>query len=119
MLTHSKKLRNLVFLRKRDRRNSYLWLLIYLNIFGLKTICFILFSKKRRNIIRKLKEILSLFANGLSSIHEDMLKFFTKYSKGVIDSNFHREYERLFDAFNKRIEYEENILYGEYDKTDQ
>ncbi len=75
--------------------------------------------KKASEHNKKLKEILSLFANGLSSIHEDMLKFFTKYSKGVIDSNFHREYERLFDAFNKRIEYEESILYGEYDKIDQ
>ncbi len=63
-----------------------------------------------------LKEVLSFFVNGLGAIHEEMLKFFTKYSKGVIDSNFQREYERLSGALSKRIEYEENILYEEYEE---
>ncbi len=48
-----------------------------------------------------------------------MLKFFTKYSKGVIDSNFQREYERLFDALSKRIQYEELILYDEYEELNK
>ena len=65
---------------------------------------------------KMLKEVLSFFVNGLGNIHEEMLIFFTKYSKGVIDSNFQREYERLFDALSTRIEYEENILYDEYEK---
>ncbi|MHC4269813.1 MAG: hemerythrin domain-containing protein [Planctomycetota bacterium] len=68
---------------------------------------------------KKLKEILSFFVNGLGGIYEEMLEFFSKYSKGVIDSNFLREYERLFDAFNKRREYEENILYDEYNMLNQ
>ena len=68
---------------------------------------------------KMLKEVLSFFVNGLGVIHEEMLKFFTKYSKGVIDSNFQREYERLFEALSKRIEYEENILYGEYEKLNK
>ena len=43
-----------------------------------------------------------------------MLEFYTKYYKGAIDSNFQRKYERLFKALNVRIEYEENILFNEY-----
>ncbi len=65
---------------------------------------------------KKLKEILSFFVNGLGTIDVEMAEFFTKYSKGVIDSRFQREYERLFEALNIRIGYEENILYGEYEK---
>ncbi len=64
---------------------------------------------------KKLKEILSFFVNGLGAIHEEMLNFMVEYSKGVvIEINFQRDYERLFGALSKRIEYEENILYDEY-----
>ena len=63
---------------------------------------------------KKLQEILSFFINGLGAIHEEVLEFMTKYYKGDLNSNFHREYERLFDVLSKRIEYEESILYGEY-----
>ena len=66
---------------------------------------------------KKLKEILSFFVNGLSTIHEEMLTLITKYSKEVVkDSNFQREFERLFDVLSKRIQYEEEILYDEYNK---
>ncbi len=68
---------------------------------------------------KTLKGLLSIFINGSGSLHEDMQKFITKYSKGVIDSDFQREYERLFETLNIRIVYEENILYGEYEKIDQ
>ncbi len=68
---------------------------------------------------KRLKEVLSFFVNGLGTIHEEMLKFIIKYSKGVIDSNFQREYERLFGALSKRIEYEENILYEEYEELNK
>jgi hypothetical protein len=65
---------------------------------------------------KKLEEILSVFTNGLGGIHEEMTNFITKYSKGVRDNNFQRDYERLFNALDKRIEYEEEILFGEYEK---
>ncbi len=68
---------------------------------------------------KKLKEILSSFINGLGNIHEEMLNFIKKYSQGVIDSNFQREYERLFGALSIRIEYEENILLDEYDELNK
>ena len=68
---------------------------------------------------KKLKEILSFFNNGLGAIHEEMLRFITKYYLGAIDSNYQREYERLFGTLSKRIEYEENILYGVYEELNK
>ncbi len=68
---------------------------------------------------KKLKETLSFFVNGLGDIYEGTLKFITKYSNGFIDSNFQREYERLFEALNKRMRYEEILLFDEYEKINQ
>ena len=66
---------------------------------------------------KRLKEILSSFVNGLGAIHEELLTLMTKYAKEVVkDSNFQREYERLSESLGKRIEYEEKILYDEYNK---
>ena len=71
--------------------------------------------KKASEHNKKLKEKLSLFVNGLGAIYVEMLNFMVKYSKGVVtEINFERDYERLFGALSKRIEYEENILYDEY-----
>ncbi len=67
---------------------------------------------------KKLKEILSFFVNGLSAIHEKILDFMVKYSAGAIDNNFQRDYEYLFGALSKRIEYEETILFLEYKMLD-
>jgi hypothetical protein len=67
----------------------------------------------------KLKEILSFFVNGLGTIYEEIMRFVIKYNIGAIDSNYQREYERLFGVLRKRIEYEENILYGEYNILNQ
>ncbi len=63
-----------------------------------------------------LKEVLSLFVNGLEAIHGEILDFIEKYSGGVIDSTFQKEYERLFDFLNRRIQYEEHVLFDEYEK---
>ena len=65
---------------------------------------------------KKLKEILT---NGLETIHEEIMHFVIKYNIGAIDSNYQRECERLFGALRKRIEYEENILYDEYNMLNQ
>ncbi len=45
--------------------------------------------------------------------------FFDKYYGGVIDVDFHREFENFFAAISKRIKNEEDILYDEYDKINQ
>ena len=68
---------------------------------------------------KKLEEILSSFINGLGVIHEEVLQFIAKYYKGDLNSNFHREYERLLNALSKRIKYEENILFSEYEKSNK
>ncbi len=68
---------------------------------------------------KMLKEVLNFFVNGLGAIHEEMMEFFNKNSKGVIDSNFKREYEKLFEALSIRIGYEDNTLYGEYEEMIQ
>jgi hypothetical protein len=65
---------------------------------------------------KKLAEILRFFVNGLGAIHEEILNFFTKYSNGIVDSNFKTEYESIFSTLRKRIEWEENTLYDEYNK---
>ena len=72
--------------------------------------------KKASEHNKKLKEVLSLFVNGLGAIYVEMLGFMAKYYKGVKNNNFQSEYERFFGALSKRIEYEENILYDEYKK---
>lgn len=72
--------------------------------------------KKASENNKKLQEILRFFVNGLGVIHEEMLNFIAKYSHGVMDSDFQLEYERLFDVLMKRIEFEENTLYDEYNK---
>ncbi len=69
---------------------------------------------------KTLKEILRFFVNGLGAIHEEMLIFMAKYSEGVVMYNtFQREYERLFDTLSKRIGYEENFLYDEYEELNK
>ena len=68
---------------------------------------------------KTLKEILSFLINGLGVIHEEVLIFMTEYYKGDLNSNFHREYERLLNALSKRIKYEENILFSEYEKSNK
>ena len=65
------------------------------------------------------KKFLELLANDLETVTRGVTGFFDKYSKGVIDSNFQREYERLFDALSKRMVYEEDILYVEYEELNK
>ncbi len=72
--------------------------------------------KKSKNS-KMLKEVLSLIEDEIGAIHEELLIFMTKYAKGVIiNSIFQREYELLFAFLSKRIWYEENVLYDEYEK---
>lgn len=70
--------------------------------------------KKASENNRKLKGLLSLFNSDLENIYEDTLKFSTKYSKGIIDSNFQENYERLFETLNLRMLYEESMFFEEY-----
>ena len=68
---------------------------------------------------KKLKEILSFFINGLGAVHGEVLEFMYKYYKGDLTSKFHREYERLFEALNKRMRYAEILLFDDFDTAPQ
>ncbi len=74
-----------------------------------------LIKKSEHN--KMLKEVLSFIVDDIGAIHEEMLIFMTKYAEGdIINSTFQREYELLFAFLSKRIWYEENVLYDEYEK---
>ncbi len=64
---------------------------------------------------KKLKEELFFSINGLGAIQEEILFFMLKYSQRVKDSNLQREYESLSGVLSKRIDYEENILFDEFE----
>ena len=74
-----------------------------------------LIKKSEHN--KMLKEVLSFIVDDIGAIHEEMLIFMTKYAEGdIINSTFQREYELLVVFLSKRIWYEENVLYDEYEK---
>ncbi len=75
--------------------------------------------RKASGYNKKRKEELFFYINGLMTTREEILFFMLKYSQRVKDSNFQREYERLFGALSKRIDYEENILYGEFEGSNK
>ena len=69
---------------------------------------------------KKLKEVLSLIVDDIGAIREELLIFMIKYAEGdIINSTFQREYELLFAFLSKRIWYEENVLYDEYEKLNK
>jgi hypothetical protein len=65
---------------------------------------------------KKLKELLELLANSLQALSIDVTRFFDKYSRGLLDTLFEKEFENLFVAICKRMRQEEFILYDEYNK---
>lgn len=68
---------------------------------------------------KKLKELLELLANDLQTLSIGVTKFFDIYDRGVLDMKFVEEFENLFVALRNRIKNEEDILYDEYEVTDQ
>ncbi len=67
----------------------------------------------------KLKELLELLANDLQTLSIGVTKFFDKYSSGILDAKFEKEFETLFVALCKRMRQEEFILYDEYNMLNQ
>ena len=68
---------------------------------------------------KKLKELLELLANDLQTLSIGVTEFFDKYSRGILDTKFVEEFETFFVALCKRMRLEEDILYDEYEVTDQ
>lgn len=67
----------------------------------------------------KLKELLGLFVKDLEIVSKDVPEFFEKYSKGIFDTIFIKEFERLCTAIYKRMRYEEFIFFDEYEEFHQ
>ena len=68
---------------------------------------------------KKLKEVLQIFAKDLENISRVVFRFFDSYDKGVLDDRLSGDFETLFMVIRYRMENEENILYGEYEKIFQ
>ena len=65
------------------------------------------------------KNALTLCTIDMENVSKIVLEFFDKYSKGNIDTEFEGEFENLFEALDKRIKNEEEILYEEYEWMNQ
>ncbi len=68
---------------------------------------------------KKLKELLELLPNGLQTLSIGVTEFFDKYSRGILDTMFEKEFENFFVALCKRMRQEEFILYDEYNMLNQ
>ena len=77
----------------------------------------VLWKEAEQNI--KLKEVLQIFAKDLENISRVVFRFFDSYDKGVLDDRLSGDFETLFTVIRYRMENEENILYGEYDKLNK
>jgi iron-sulfur cluster repair protein YtfE (RIC family) len=67
----------------------------------------------------RLKGTLDLFAMDMENVSRVVQELFGKYSEGVVDEEFTKEFESFFTALNKRIRNEEDALYEEYEKMNQ
>ena len=77
----------------------------------------VLWKEAEQNI--KLKEALQIFAKDLENISRVVFGFFDSYDKGVLGDRLSGDFETLFMVIRYRMENEENILYGEYEKIYQ
>ncbi len=68
---------------------------------------------------KKLKELLDVFAVDMENVSKVVMEFFDKYSETVTDRTAPGAFEDLIAAFRNRLRNEEDILYKEYEKTDQ
>ena len=68
---------------------------------------------------KKLKEVLKIFAKDLENISRVVFGFYDSYDKGVLGDRLSGDFETLFMVILYRMENEENILYGEYEKIFQ
>ncbi|OHD56858.1 MAG: hypothetical protein A2014_08385 [Spirochaetes bacterium GWF1_49_6] len=63
-----------------------------------------------------LLQTLSLFAGDMDSISTTALTFFDKYSKDNHDTDFAKDFGRLFSILSNRIRREESIIYSKYEE---
>ncbi|GAX59924.1 hypothetical protein SCALIN_C05_0009 [Candidatus Scalindua japonica] len=64
----------------------------------------------------KLKKELDVFAKDWGNVSGIAFEIFDSYEKGFSGDRFLLDFGILFSVLRNRMRYEENILYGEYDK---
>ncbi len=77
----------------------------------------VLIKEAERN--KQLENILDSFSSEMEDISRSALKFFKKYSDGVIDSKYVETFETLYATLSARMENEESVLFAEYEKINQ
>ncbi len=77
----------------------------------------VLWEEAQQN--EKLKEILEEFGENFESICRCILVFFDRFDKSELDESLLNYFETLIQVLRNRMDNEENILYGEYEKTYQ
>jgi iron-sulfur cluster repair protein YtfE (RIC family) len=68
---------------------------------------------------KQTENILDSFSSEMENISRSALKFFEKYSDGVIDSKYVETFETLYAALSARMKNEESVLFAEYEKINQ
>lgn len=68
---------------------------------------------------KQMENVLDSFSCEMENISRSALKFFEKYSDGVIDSKYAETFETLYAAHSARMKNEESILFAEYEKINQ
>ena len=77
----------------------------------------VLWKEAKQN--KNLKEVLEIFAKDLKTVSRVVLVFFDSYDRGVLGDRLLGDFETLFMVIRYRMENEENILYGEYEKLNK
>ena len=74
----------------------------------------VLWNEAKQN--KKLNELLEVFGENFESICRFVLVFFDRFDKNDLDESFFNYFGTLIQVLRNRMDKEENILYGEYEK---
>jgi len=77
----------------------------------------VLWNEAKQN--KKLKELLEVYGKNFESISRFVLVFFDRFDKSDLDASLLNYFGTLIQVVRNRMENEENILYGEYEKVYQ
>ena len=77
----------------------------------------VLWKEAKQN--KKLKELLEVFGENFESTCRCVIVFFDRFDKSDLDESLLNHFETLIQVLRNRMDKEENILYGEYEKTYQ
>lgn len=64
----------------------------------------------------RLKKMLDNFASDMEIVSEEIMQFLDRYSSGIPDREFAKDYGKTIALLKSRMRHEEIILYKEYDR---